>query len=618
MNRGRAETRPSLRLVLASALVIGAALLGSAAAADEPSRLPAPAPAGAAATHPGHDAELEGADADPSGHAGAEGPVLAAAPDAEVVRGRGCRSNQPVRSYDVVALAVDITLNRYGDHDPDGRAYVLAVDLPRVREEERRAAAARAGDGPVPVTQGMQGDVLQPLTLRVRPGECLRVSLRNELEDEPASFHLHGTALRVEPKGRPALQTEPSAVARPGRIVQYSWSVPSDAPEGSHYAHSHGDARDQTAHGLYGGVVVEPAGSRWLDPRTGDEQTRGWDAVVVRKDGTSFREFAIYYAELGDETEQPLDRRGAFVPLVDPITGAYKPAARLLSYRSEPFYDRLRLQQQRTGSVDESMAYSSYAFGDPATPLMRSYVGDPVVQRVVHAGAEALHVHHVHGGAVRWRRQPGVEDVGAARGLTKRPPLTPKVSERTDSQSIGPSEAFDAVAECGSGGCQQSVGDFLYHCHVAHHYFGGMWGLWRVYGTVQTGAPAGDGLPPLLELPDRRGRLAVAVPASQLVGRAVDLGTGPQVLTAPRLDEWLGRVLPPPGRRRGYDAGMWDWVRSGLDVLGEPEDARTWPGFSSPAPGTRPQVLFASPVPQTAAHCWPSGVARGPGALTLR
>ncbi len=550
------------------------------------------------AAHPGahapagHDsARPEPAGHDPAGHEGGEGPVLAAGSGAPTSGPSRCAADAPRRHYDVVALAVAITLNRFGDHDPDGRAYVLAADVARVRAEEAAHRAARAGSEPVPVSAGLQGDALQPLTLRVLPGECLSVSLRNDLA-EPASFHLHGSALVVTTTGRPALQTEASAVALPGSTVGYTWAVPQAEPEGAHYAHSHGNPRDQTGHGLYGSVVVEPPGSRWLDPRTGLAVGTGWDAVVVRRDGSSFREFAIYYAEVGDETYQPRDRRGGLVPLVDTLTSAYKPGSRVLNYRSEPFNNRLALQRQTTGRIDESAAYSSYAFGDPATPVLRSYVGDPVVQRVVHAGSEALHVHHVHGGSVRWRRQPGTEDPGGASGLTKKPPLVPQASERTDSQSSGPSESYDVVAECGAGGCQQSVGDFLYHCHIAHHYFSGMWGVWRVYGTLQDGPSSTDALPPLLPLPDRQATVSAAVPASQLIGATVDLAGTPTVVTPAILSDWLTRVLPPAGARRGYDAGVWDWVRAGNDVLGEPDDTRSWPGYTSMTPGRRPVVLF--------------------------
>ena len=37
------------------------------------------------------------------------------------------------------------------------------------------------------------------------------------------------------------------------------------------------------------------------------------------------------------------------------------------------------------------------------------------------------------------------------------------------------------------GLCQQLAGDFLFHCHVAHHYIAGMWGYWRVHSTIQQG-----------------------------------------------------------------------------------------------------------------------------------
>jgi hypothetical protein len=35
---------------------------------------------------------------------------------------------------------------------------------------------------------------------------------------------------------------------------------------------------------------------------------------------------------------------------------------------------------------------------------MRTYLGDRVKQRIVHAGSEVFHVHHVHGGGIRWRK----------------------------------------------------------------------------------------------------------------------------------------------------------------------------------------------------------------------
>src|SRR5207253_4520255 len=140
--------------------------------------------------------------------------------------------------------------------------------------------------------------------------------------------------------------------------------------------------------------------------------------------------------------------------------------------------------------------------------------------------------------------QPGVEDTGFASGLDKHPRLRPRASERTDSQSIGPSETFDIADECGAGGCQQSVGDFMYHCHVVHHYFAGMWGIWRVYNTRQDGHASTDSLAPLVELQDRARRVQPRVPSSALTAS---------------LTGSIERQLPPPGAPKRCDASVLDW-----------------------------------------------------------
>lgn len=504
----------------------------------------------------------------PHGHEGGEGLSLQPAITESVTTNgqAGCARGLTERRYDVDAIAVPITLNRYGDHDPEGLLYALADDVERVRAE-----AAQAAEG---VSVGLQGDAIQPLVLRVNPGECLVVHLTNRLE-EPASFHLHGSSLVVAGGGGSATMDNPAAMAEPGESVTYEWAVADEEPEGTHLFHSHGDARAQSDHGLFGTLVVEPAGSTWHDPRTGAADTTGWDAVVRPAEGAPFREFVIAYHEIGHEDYRISRAGGGKVPVVDPLTGAYRPAARAINYRSEPFGNRLELQRETLDVVDESLAYSSYAFGDPATPVLRSYVGEPVKQRVVHGGGEVFHVHHVHGGSVRWRRQPGAGVTGGDSGLTKRPPLEPGPSERTDSQSLGPSESFDVDHECGSGGCQQGAGDYLVHCHVAHHYFAGMWGIWRVYNTAQDGPSSTDALPSFDPLDDTD------------VEAAVDSTD----LTADQRDA-ARRLLPPAGPRQEGEASVWDWREEDGLLVGEPETQAVWPGYASPTPGQRPPILF--------------------------
>ena len=507
--------------------------------------------------------------------------------------GPRCPSTARARAYQIVSINAEITLNRFLDYDPNGRMYVLEEELERAKQEEVRNRAARADKGEPAVSLGLQGDAIQPLTIRVNQGECLRVTLRNDLKNgEAASFHLHGSALHVARSGAPALATNPDVFASPGQSVTYEWWVKEDEPEGTHYFHSHGNTRLQTNHGLFGAVIVEPKGSVYLDPIRGDELRSGWAALIRTASGSHFREFAIYYHEIGNERYRFLDKSGDPVTQVDPFTSAYRPGARAINYRSEPFMNRLALQHERFGRANHSQAYSSYAFGDPATPIARSYIGDPVKERVIHGGSEVFHVHHVHGGAIRWRRQPRVEPSAFDRGLDKRPPLLPRASERIDAQAIGPSEVYSIEHECGSGGCQQGAGDYLVHCHVAHHYLAGMWAIWRVYNTKQDGIVSQDNLPSLQELPDRLRLVASAVTSQDLIGKRVDWKGKTFQITRNNLAAWVERQLPPAGLPKGYDASVLDWRKENDLYLNEPESKEVLPGFRSARPETRVPIRF--------------------------
>src|SRR2546428_5065688 len=169
------------------------------------------------------------------------------------------------------------------------------------------------------------------------------------------------------------------------------------------------------------------------------------------------------------------------------------------------------------------MGSSSYSYGDARTTIPRSDLGDPAKYRLVHGGSEVFHSHHPHGGTIRWLRSPRSSDemplwFTAKNGPVKYPVIRTK-SDRVDVQVIGPSETFDLDTECGSGLCQQLAGDFLFHCHVAHHYVSGMWGYWRggknhppggVPTPVMSGPPGVAGGPGGGEVGGGPGKLAAA------------------------------------------------------------------------------------------------------------
>lgn len=519
-----------------------------------------------------------------------------------------CPAGTTVKAYDVVALRVDITLNRWGDHDPEGYMYALAESVPAIREQEAKGADEHYG-----LSLGLGSDPIQPLTLRANVGDCVRITFENQVT-EPASFTVHGADLVVAATGEPALTSNPDSSVLPGESAVYEWYVdPTDYEENTHYVHSHGArGRFQVGHGLFGAIIIEPAGSTYLDQRTGDDLCRddggvercasSWDAIISPGEGADFREFTVFYHEIGNERYAVLDADGMPNPSIDPVVHSYKPNGRAINYRSESFFRRMgELAEQvpfyTEWEPDEAEAYGSYAFGDPAMPIPQSYVGDPAKFRLVHGGSETVHVPHLHGGGIQWQRQPkvgeGEHDFTAIDAGLKKEFASSMPSSGNDSQTIAPSETYELEISCGSGGCQQTVGDFLFHCHVASHYISGMWHFWRVYNTLQDEAGKTDELAVVAELPDRRGGMQRAVTSDELVGTTVEFAGRTVDVDPATLGELVETQLPPQGRpRHAQDATVMDWSREGTQYLNEPETGYSWPNFTAEDPGGRLPFLF--------------------------
>src|SRR6185436_18567438 len=81
-----------------------------------------------------------------------------------------CAPSSPVKHFDVSAIDVDIPLNRFGDHDPEGKMYVLDSEIDRVRAEEKSRH----------VTRGLRNDAIQPLVIRANQGDCLEITFTNQ------------------------------------------------------------------------------------------------------------------------------------------------------------------------------------------------------------------------------------------------------------------------------------------------------------------------------------------------------------------------------------------------------------------------------------------------------
>jgi len=527
---------------------------------------------------------------------------------------------------------VEITLNQWGDYFP-GYMYVLTKDIPKVRAEEKKNAAAREDElDPGAVSTGLQGDAIQPMAIRGNQGDCVRFKVTNSVEDESIGFQINGSAMIISDSGRPNTAATPGSIIPAGETQNFEWFIPIDEQEGGHLIQSHG-GRDPSSLGLIGAFMVEPRGSTYLDPWTGGPLENGWMAMIAHEDSKDFREFALFYHEVGDESFRPLNRHGEMIPQRDPQTDAYRPSARAMNYRSEPFgINNLAVQEKMFHYEDESLSYSSYTFADAPTTIPRSYMGDPAKFRLIHGGGEVFHSHHPHGGSIRWtrspKREPGIHNLlTAAYDGPVKYPVVRTTTDRVDVEVIGPSEAIDLETECGSGLCQKLAGDFLFHCHVAHHYVAGMWGYWRVYNTLQDGNyPKGstDVMRPLVELPDRKGYIPKGVSSDTLVGKTMNwygkkfklVGKGAskwnQEIPVVNIHDWVKQMLPPQGQpghtadEKGqilaYDGTVWDYDWKGNQALSEREVTYPMAKYKSPMPGKRFPIQFH---PTNGKLAWP-------------
>ncbi len=149
-----------------------------------------------------------------------------------------------------------------------------------------------------------------------------------------------------------------------------------------------------------------------------------------------------------------------------------------ISYRSEPMVNRERRlwRMIREGTllrpvIGEEQHHSSWLFGEPATPVLRAYVGDPVRIRFVHGAVKETHVFHQH--VYQWHADPGNRN-----------------SPIIDSVSVSPQTGHTIEFLFGAGSRQGAIGDAIFHCHLYPHFHEGMWGITRTFDRRQTGKNA--------------------------------------------------------------------------------------------------------------------------------
>jgi len=396
-------------------------------------------------------------------------------------------------------------------HDPTALLYVLTGDIDPVTGKLR------------------EGVPVEPLILRANAGDCIEVTLRNNLPttvpDLPGWRNLQAIIDReVTPTGKVTFNANdiipsshvglhvqlleydvtradgtnvgrnPIQTAPPGGVVRYRWyagdlrlrrifgnvsRLEATPVEFGVVGLLPADKIEQGDKGLVGAMVILPQGATWTeDPNTrasatvqaGNQTFR--DFVAVLQKGTQFR-----YAN-----NNPVPMVGGEGRMGEDSEDT---GSKGINYRSEPLWFRLGFpphlppEDQRNFFTQNVYANAQLTpAADPETPIFRANALTPARFRFVmptgagtRNGVLTLHGH-------LWEREPynSNPNIKGPDRIASNP-----TSQLTGSQEgIGPTGHWDIIPVHGAGGAFGITGDYLYRMMDSFHNFDGMWGIFRV------------------------------------------------------------------------------------------------------------------------------------------
>lgn len=387
-----------------------------------------------------------------------------------------CHDDTKVKVFEIALVQAKVTYNRYGWHDPQGRFFVLKEDLEyhggldayirKVEEQKIR---------------------VEPLVIRANAGDCIEIRLTNLLpeflEESPfqlktltdiVGFHIHLVKFDTIVSDGAANGWNNIAGARKYETLIERFFANTELH--TVFFHDHLFANSHQMHGVFGALIVEEAGATFHSIRSGKELRRGTQAVIRRRDGTSFREFALFvhdFAFLFDKDGKPLNP--------PEVPGSHDdPGVMGINYRCEPMRERLKRKE------DPAYIFSSLVHGDPATPILETYAGDEIVIRLLDGAHEEQHAFNLTG--MSWQKE--IAD-----------PHSPIAA----SQTIGISEVFNLRITK-----KYAPGDYLYYFGGIDDTWLGLWGILRAYDhPVKHLKPLCKGKDRILSLPPCPGKDAV-------------------------------------------------------------------------------------------------------------
>ena len=301
-----------------------------------------------------------------------------------------CHAACDVKVFEIAAVQAKIVYNRFGWHDPQGRFFVLKEEIEKYGKLENYLAKIESGE-----------ICPEPLVIRANAGDCIEVRFTNLLpdyiEDSPfqmrtltdiVGYHIHLVKFDTIVSDGSANGWNNIAGARRYETLIERFFANEEL--NTVFFHDHLFANMHQQHGMFAALIIEPAGAEFLDPRTFCPISHGTQAVIRRKDGTAFREFALFvhdFALLFDGEGKPLN------PPEHPGS-ADDPGVMGINYRSERFYNRLK----RIPLVYK--LFDSKVHGDPATPVFTAYTRERIILRYLMPGDKPRNIEfliHDHG-----------------------------------------------------------------------------------------------------------------------------------------------------------------------------------------------------------------------------
>ncbi|KSV59624.1 multicopper oxidase domain-containing protein [Acetivibrio ethanolgignens] len=358
-----------------------------------------------------------------------------------------CPCEVETKVFEIALVQAKLIYNRYGWNDPQGRFFVMKEELERHGGLEAYIQKVEAGKIRV-----------EPLVIRANAGDCIEVRFTNllpeYLEESPfqmrtltdiTGYHIHLVKFDTIVSDGAANGWNNIAGARKYETLIERFFANTELR--TVFFHDHLFANVHQMHGVFGALIVEEAGATFHNIRNGKELKYGPRAVIRRKDGTSFREFALFVHDFS----MLFDKKGR--PLNPPeVPGSHDdPGVMGINYHSEPMRERLKCHD------DPAYIFSSLVHGDPATPILETYPGDEIIIRLLDGAHEEQHAFNLTG--LSWKKEPS-------------DPASPD----TASQTIGISEAFNIHITKG-----YAAGDYLYYFGGIDDAWLGLWGILRAY-----------------------------------------------------------------------------------------------------------------------------------------